>query len=163
MGLDMYLYRKTYVKNWEHEGKEKHDTVTVKRAGKLRKDINPDKVAYIIEDAGYWRKANGIHRWFVENVQDGEDNCGTYDFEFGELDKLRTLCKAVLDDHSKAEELLPTESGFFFGGTEYDEWYFKELEETVTIINDCEALDDMSREMNDGKWSDADYQYHSSW
>ena len=29
----------------------------------------------IIEQVGYWRKANQIHNWFVENVQDGEDDC----------------------------------------------------------------------------------------
>jgi hypothetical protein len=23
---------------------------------------------------GYWRKANAIHRWFVEHVQDGNDD-----------------------------------------------------------------------------------------
>ena len=30
---------------------------------------------YIIEKAGYWRKANAIHQWFVEHVQDGSDDC----------------------------------------------------------------------------------------
>lgn len=29
----------------------------------------------IIDQVGYWRKANHIHNWFVENVQDGEDDC----------------------------------------------------------------------------------------
>ena len=23
-----------------------------------------------------WRKANAIHKWFVDNVQDGVDDCG---------------------------------------------------------------------------------------
>jgi hypothetical protein len=38
-----------------------------------------------------------------------------------------------------AEELLPSHSGFFFGSTEYDEWYFKDLTRTVEIIDRCLA------------------------
>lgn len=30
---------------------------------------------HIMEEVGYWRKANQIHNFFVENVQDGEDDC----------------------------------------------------------------------------------------
>ena len=26
-------------------------------------------------EVAYWRKANAIHRWFVNNVQDGIDEC----------------------------------------------------------------------------------------
>ena len=29
------------------------------------------------EEVGYWRKANAIHGWFVRNVQNGKDDCGT--------------------------------------------------------------------------------------
>ena len=34
MGLDMYLSKKTYVKQWEHTPKEEQFEVTVKRNGK---------------------------------------------------------------------------------------------------------------------------------
>jgi|1186.fasta_scaffold611083_1 hypothetical protein len=40
--------------------------------------VKPAKVRFILEDAGYWRKANPVHRWFVENVQHGEDDCRKY-------------------------------------------------------------------------------------
>ena len=53
---------------------------------------------------------------------------------------------AVIDD-----PLAPT-SGFFFGSTEKDEWYYKDLEYTVEIINSLLA--------NDEKWS---YYYQASW
>ena len=43
-------------------------------------------------------------------------------------------CKAVLEDHSKAEELLPTRAGFFFGSTEYDDWYFGDVESVKTTF-----------------------------
>lgn len=42
----------------------------------------------------------------------------------------------LLEDSSVAEELLPTQSGFFFGSTFYDEWYVEDLKETVEKIKD---------------------------
>jgi len=30
MGLDMYLYKKTYVQNWEHQTPEQRHTISVK-------------------------------------------------------------------------------------------------------------------------------------
>lgn len=51
----------------------------------------------IIEEVGYWRKANQIHNWFVENVQDGVDDC-SYHNEVTEEDLLDLLniCNRVL-------------------------------------------------------------------
>lgn len=45
-------------------------------------------------------------------------------------------CNKVLADHSKAEELLPTMDGFFFGSTEYDDYYFDDVEEVKNFIVD---------------------------
>ena len=52
----------------------------------------------IMEQVGYWRKANQIHNWFIENVQDGEDDCDYHNECTREIleDLLRT-CKIVLD------------------------------------------------------------------
>jgi hypothetical protein len=44
----------------------------------------------------YWRKANQIHNWFVENVQDGNDDCKDYYVSRKQLEELRDTCKAVL-------------------------------------------------------------------
>lgn len=150
MGLDMYLSKRTYVRNWEHQKPEERHEVVVTKGGQPTK-INPNKVTYIIEEAGYWRKANQIHRWFVENVQNGVDNCGEYYVGGSDLRKLLELCKQVEADTSLAESLLPSASGFFFGGTEYDEWYFNDISNTIQILE--EALED---EMGD-------YYYSSSW
>jgi hypothetical protein len=149
MGLDMYLNKRTYVQNWEHNGDDNYE-VTVTKGGKPTK-INPKKVKYIIEEAGYWRKQNQIHRWFVDNVQNGVDNCGEYYVDIDDLKTLLELCEKVKADHSLAEELLPSASGFFFGGTEYDEWYFDGIDNTIDILK--EALEDER----------GDYYYSSSW
>lgn len=44
-----------------------------------------------------WRKANHIHKWFVDNVQDGIDNCGTYEVTKEQLEELLNICKEVAD------------------------------------------------------------------
>jgi hypothetical protein len=149
MGLDMYLDKRTYVKHWEHNGDDNYEVKVTKKDEPTK--IDPKKVKYIIEEAGYWRKQNQIHRWFVENVQKGIDNCGDYYVSKSELETLLELCQKVKADNTLADELLPGASGFFFGGTEYDEWYFSGIDNTIDILK--EALEDENGE----------YYYSSSW
>lgn len=40
----------------------------------------------------------------------------------------------TIADPSVAELLLPTSSGFFFGGTNYDEYYYDDIEHTIEIL-----------------------------
>ena len=112
------------------------------------------------EEIGYWRKDNHIHRWFVENVQDGIDDCGAYLVSREKLIELRKACLKVLQakyDEKKrlsvASGLLPTRSGFFFGSTDYDEFYFDSLKRTLNILD--EALDNTS--------GDQEIYYQASW
>ena len=150
MGLDMYLDKRTYVKRWEHIEETKQYKVEVTRGGEPT-NIDPNKVKYIIEEAGYWRKANAIHKWFVDNCQDGVDDCRDAYVGFKELQTLLDLCRIVIIDKSKAEQLLPSTSGFFFGNTEYDEWYYNDIQNTIDILE--KALED----------KDGEYYYSSSW
>ena len=102
MGLDMYLIRKKYV-----GAKYKHNNVTgvidIRTNGKTI-PIDFKKVSYIEEEVGYWRKANAIHNWFVENVQDGEDDCREYSVSVEQLQELLDTCKRVLKNHDLAED-----------------------------------------------------------
>ena len=150
MGLDMYLDKRTYVKRWEHIEETKQYKVEVTKGGEPT-NIDPKKVKYIIEEAGYWRKANAIHKWFVDNCQDGVDDCRDAYVGFKELQTLLDLCRIVIIDKSKAEQLLPSTSGFFFGNTEYDEWYYNDIQNTIEILE--KALED----------KDGEYYYSSSW
>lgn len=154
MGLDMYLSKKTYVKNWRHTAEDKKHTVTIK--GDRSKEIKSDRVTHIQEEVGYWRKANQIHKWFVENIQEGVDDCRSYYVQASKLEGLLENCKTVLEDDSKAERLLPNQSGFFFGSTGYDEWYFEQLEDTVKIIGGIIS------EMKENE-SEYEFYYQSSW
>jgi hypothetical protein len=96
MGLDMYLTKRHYVKNWDRmQPKDRHD-IRVKRGGKARPDIKPERISEIVEDVGYWRKANAIHKWFVEHVQGGRDDCGHYYVSREQLEQLKSACDKVL-------------------------------------------------------------------
>ena len=106
-------------------------------------------------EVAYWRKANAIHRWFVKNVQDGEDDCCAHrPLTKDDLLTLRKLCVEVRDDHTKAAKLLPTRSGFFFGDTEYNDWYFSDIKETIEKIDELLAHTDFETD---------DLYYLSSW
>lgn len=177
MGLDMYLYKRTYV------GENDVDVLTKNDESK---PLHFKNVSYIIEQVMYWRKANAIHRWFVKNIQNDKDDCGTYPCYVEDLEELLNVCKKALefkdemlsllekirtydenaltnDEKERLDsilkslnEIFPTQSGFFFGSTEYDEWYFQDLEYTV------KTLEEIIKEWNehDG-WSS--FEYHSSW
>lgn len=152
MGLDMYLYKKNYIWQGEWVKPEVKQEVVVKKGGEVDNSIKPERVKYVVEEVGYWRKANQIHRWFVENVQSGTDDCGSYWVSRDKLEELLDLCKQIKEDNSKAEELLPSQSGFFFGGTEYDEWYYEDINNTIKILE--EVLADEGGD---------DFEYSSSW
>ena len=148
MGLDMYLSVEIYLSKYNN--KDKSDKIRelfpeIKATG----NIDFTKVSF---EVGYWRKANQIHNWFVENVQDGSDDCGDYYVAREQLEELKAICETGLKRKNEAEEILPTKEGFFFGTTEYDEWYFKDLEHTIKVIDYCLSLP-----------KDYDFNYHSSW
>lgn len=147
MGLDMYLNAERYL--WSHEDGDKQISENIGQLVGLPVD---GKVKTITVEAGYWRKSNQIHNWFVANVQDGEDNCQEAHVSRDQLIALSEVCQQVLDNNELAEKLLPTSSGFFFGGTEYDQRYFNDLEATIKIIEAALAMPE--------QW---DFNYRSSW
>lgn len=108
----------------------------------------------LFDGVGYWRKANAIHKWFVENVQNGEDDCGTYEVTKDQLEELLSVCKKVKNSPRRAEELLPAQSGFFFGSTEYDEWYMDNIDLTIDIMTKVLKETDFEKEV---------VTYSSSW
>jgi hypothetical protein len=127
MGLDMYLGKR----------------VTVTKGGKPRQ-------------LAYWRKANEIHQWFVDNVQGGEDECKPHSLDSDKLRELLSVVDIVLTAHNKetAEKLLPTQPGFFFGSCEYDECYWSDLRRTKKMLE--AILSEPDADM-------AEYVYQSSW
>lgn len=162
MGLDMFLMK--YPRN---------------------KNITPEQAYNKSTEIGYWRKANEVHKWFVDNCQNGVDDCGCYQVDKSDIENLLEICNTIkssitliereaevvigynkegqikekrkikyIEDSSICEELLPTESGFFFGGTDYDEWYAHDIDETIEILERVLTETDFEKEI---------VFYHSSW
>ena len=170
MGLDMYLRAEVYVSGYAHmhdpAERERYDAlVQMIGAGKL---ADPDSPSATVEvTVAYWRKSNQIHQWFVQNVQGGEDECRPHHVSRDQLVELRELCVKLLTVHDKdpgragkqAHEELPSQSGFFFGSTEYDEWYWGDLKHTVEMLD---RVLEHSTELEDS-YGMPSFVYQSSW
>ena len=154
MGLDMYLEGRKFVSNYSD--KAVYDKL-VDMAGLSHKEIPHSNFGTISLEVMYWRKVNAVHNWFVNNVQDGVDDCKQYHVDRDKLVELMETCKRVVnnkDDLSIAEELLPTGSGFFFGDTDYEEYYFEGLLDTIEAIE---------RILKNPAFDGMDFYYQSSW
>lgn len=152
MGLDQYLYAKKYTS--EHFDKDGQFGTLVKALGSEVIHLHPYTPSISIEiKVAQWRKANAIHQYFVNKCQNGEDDCRLAYVGRETLEELLNLCKQVTAHPSKADELLPSRGGFFFGSTDYDDWYFSGLQETINMLEKCLVLDDM-------QW---EFYYSSSW
>ena len=173
MGLDMYVtirHKNTQSKldayeAWEQKySYEEFQSLTEEQMEEYRNSEPEYDNDMYGKELMYWRKANQIHNWFVQNCQNGVDDCGRYVITVNDLMKLKELCKKILTMTEKRKEMrytsfgakekeevdvpcltlegveyaiehLPSRSGFFFGSTEYDAWYVWELENTVEQIN----------------------------
>lgn len=144
MGLDMYLNAKRFL--WHNE---EALSATVAQAFP---EIKDRRVKEVIVEAMYWRKSNQIHKWFVDNVQEGVDDCGNYDVSRDKLEELRQLILKVLD--TKDTTLLPPQEGFFFGSNKVDQYYWEDLRDTA------EKLDKVLTDFPLENWY---FEYHSSW
>lgn len=146
----MYLKRKIYIGS-EHDHNQITGEIRIAKAG-VPLVINFNKLTYITESFGYWRKANHIHRWFVENVQSGEDDCHEYFVTKEQLLKLLETCHRVKNNPQLAEELLPTASGFFFGDTNYTQSYIDDIDDTIALLEDAVTYDDNSEFYYKASW-----------
>ena len=169
MGLDMYLE----IRKSEYRSKYSKD-----KGSRLKLEYPKDITEFIPNltdlrisrqtnyEVGYWRKANQIHNWFMQNCADRDeydnpiDDCRPVEITVDKLEALLDTCKKVLADHSLAGSLLPTADGFFFGSTEYDDYYFGELEQTVEIIEPVLKFAKHKLEIKDYAW---EVYYQASW
>lgn len=149
MGLDQYLRAKIYFS--DYSGNKKRHAVVRKMFPEIKNTGNINSMEVVFE-AGYWRKANHIHKWFVDNVQRGEDDCKPYNVSREKLKELKKLCQEVINNKKNAEKSLPRHSGFFFGNEEYGDDYFSDVKETIKIIDYTLSLPE--------EWA---FEYQASW
>lgn len=208
MGLDMYVnirHKNTQskldaYKAWENKySYEEYQLLTEEQKEEYRNSEPEYDENMYGKELMYWRKANQIHNWFVQNCQNGVDDCEQYAITVADLMKLKELCEKILTMTEKRKEMrytsytatekeevdilyltpegveyaskhLPSRSGFFFGSTEYDDWYVMEVQNTVEQINDtldtlnCEYGFALNTDLVTGEYK-GDYiiEYTSSW
>lgn len=97
-------------------------------------EIAPIMDMHYVPSVCDFRKVNLLFAYF-------ENEGLMLDSYFAFMDKETCLdiidrCKRVLEDHSLASELLPTQSGFFFGSTDYDKWYYNDVEDVLKQLTE---------------------------
>ena len=96
----------------------------------------------------YFRKVNFLVEFM--NKFGEVENCEPFEISKEICQELLDNCETILkekDENQKemlARKLLPTTSGFFFGSTDYDEWYYRDVKEVrdamKQIIEEFDAL-----------------------
>ena len=133
MGLDMTFYKAKRSK--DNETKERFEEIRKALATEYLKSIDErnSKLINELEDeeekinpwneVAYFRKVNFLIPFFGY-----EENCSNIEIDKYQVEDLIEACKEVLANHDKASFLLPTQAGFFFGSTDYDDWYFDDVQ-----------------------------------
>ena len=96
---------------------------------------------YYSENFVNFRKINFLYAYFSDRLVD--ESCVVFK---ADLEDIIERCDKVLESNSVelAKELLPTCDGFFFGGTEYDTYYFYDVKYVREKFK--EFLDDFDEE-----------------
>jgi hypothetical protein len=159
MGLDMYLRFRKSVSGYDFAGSDRtaYDAL-LSAAGLTGLATEASPHASIEVTVMYWRKANAIHGWFVNELAGGEDECQEIGVTRENLISLRALCEEVALQPSVAGEVLPPTEGFFFGSDVVDEYYLESMKDTAREITDL--LEKLPEEGEGWDWS---LTYQASW
>ena len=187
MGLDMYLSKAPKINGYSFEKilqiEERCYNFKNFQNSELYEEVKPfikkkdENIEWygLLEEVGYWRKANAIHKWCEENLKFITD--GYYEVTKKDLEKLKRVCEFVIEKSKMvdgmisvgqrltdngwedileegkiisnpeiAREYLPTTRGCFFGSTDYDEFYIYKLSNTIQIIDDVLKKTDFEKE-----------------
>ena len=143
MGLDMYLSVRKYVNRIDYNSVQSGGEPEIRQ--EFQNVVNVLDVENLIEKdswtgmsvdvpVGYWRKANAIHAWIVNNCANGVDECQPIYVSPDKASELLKSCQDVVEYPEFAKELLPPQSGFFFGSTDVDEYYINDLKYTIQVL-----------------------------
>lgn len=109
-----------------------------------------------IKHVAYWRKANQIHRYFCTVGICLEPDV-LYRISGKDILNLLDKCVQVLKEPRKAKEILPTQEGFFFGSTNYDNYYFYGIAETL------EQMSKLFFDYSPKEFEKTNFLYYASW
>ena len=154
MGLDITFYKAKRSK--DNETKERLEEISLEEIRKTLAteyiksiDERNSKVIKELEEekentnpwnkVAYFRKVNFLIPFFGY-----EENCSNIEIDKYQVEDLIEACKEVLANHDKASFLLPTQAGLFFGSTDYDDWYFDDVQNVKEKFE--EILADFNRD-----------------
>lgn len=140
MGLDQFINANIYV-----PVKKIKDAVADTPA--IAKHVDTEGNGAIVRvQIAQFRKFNALHGYIeskggkIENLQDVPIN--------NLLEELYYDCKQILatkdskDGNADAIDRMPPTAGFFFGSTEVDGWYYKDVKELHDLLADIVGLGD---------------------
>lgn len=85
-----------------------------------------------------WRKENHLQNWFI-NHTDYDEGTQEPSSEFG-IEKIEELLSDLKNVNEKnADTIMPTRSGFFYGSTNYDEYYFSAIKNEISELEEVIA------------------------
>lgn len=152
MGLDINFYKAKRSK--DNETKERLEEIRKALATEYLKSIDERNSILIKEleeenekinpwnEVAYFRKVNFLIPFFGY-----EENCSNIEIDKYQVEDLIEACKEVLANHDKASSLLPTQAGFFFGSTDYDDWYFDDVQNVKEKFEEILADFDMDEDI----------------
>ena len=147
MGLDMYFSRRTYVSSFKSTrdadgnwGERDVNNMELKFDDADLSHVNLKNVRYIEEVFGEFRKFNALHGYVVDNFGGGRDECQVIYLDIDDLIQIHEMLSLVqeslsIGDKVIAGQTLPPKEGFFFGSTEIDKWYEKDVKEAVEVFS----------------------------
>lgn len=81
-----------------------------------------------------WRKANQLRAWFVRRASLNPNEEVEVVLDKADIIQLRNDIQSALLNPKRAPYILPTQAGFFFGSTDYDDYYFETLAGTHDVL-----------------------------
>lgn len=119
MGLDMYLKKELI---GERKAHEKSADVSRNSLGMCVCNVDEAEQSVVLEVA-YWRKANAIHKWFIDNCANGIDsnNFEKIPVSWAALEQLLGVCEEALDIYNREPKAIKNVIvGYSIHGMIYD-------------------------------------------
>jgi len=109
MGLDMYLEAKRYLAPYDSQTEPMRRAIGaaigyVPPKEKPGEDTSLLEISGVTVRVGYWRKFDDLHQWFVNNTQQGHDDCRPSFVSVDTLTELEEQLEQVSDDPASASE-----------------------------------------------------------
>lgn len=127
-----------------------NDIIKLSRIYDLDGQPIPDRFNFAIVNVNrYFRKANQIENYFATHFSktnpDQDYNCITTEITPETIDMLtdritiiQNAAPAIKVDTAK--ELLPTTPGFFFGNTDYDDYYYQNNQQLLSDLDELRQI-----------------------